>query len=108
MMTKLTVQETTVLFHSYGLKCNQNTVEHWIAIEKLKGTKSGMSYIIDEKDAYEFLYDYRYEGTAYERGIDVQTKIHRLEQEISALNDEKEKLREIVLDLKIQLGIEPF
>jgi hypothetical protein len=55
MMTKLTVQETTALFDSYGLKCNPKTVEHWIAIEILKGTKSGMSYIIDEKDAYEFL-----------------------------------------------------
>ena len=108
MITKLTLEEATILFHSYGLKCDQKTVEHWITVKKLKATKNGMSYTITEDDAYEFLYDNRYDDTAYERGIDIQTQIQRLEDEIRMLHEEKEKLHDIILDLKIQLGIDPF
>jgi hypothetical protein len=107
-MKKLTVRETTDLFHSHGLKCDPKIIENWLVEGKLMATESGKGYIINEKDAYEFLYDYRWEGTAYERGIDNQTKIERLEKVIKALIEEKQELHEKILDLEIKLGISPF
>jgi hypothetical protein len=57
-------------------------VEDWLKEGKIKGEENDGIYAINENKIYEFLEDYRWEGTANEKGIDDKTKINRLQEEI--------------------------
>ena len=54
---------------------------------------------IDEDDLYRFKDWYRWKGTAYETGIDDQTRIARLLEEITKLNKEIEASEGIIREL---------
>lgn len=105
-MKWMTIQETTGLFHSYGLKCDISTVKGWIQEGKIKVVGSKIDCEISENSAYDFLHDYQWEGTAYERGINDQTKIERLEEDINRLKKSVEKLQKEIAEN--QLDIMPF
>jgi predicted RNase H-like nuclease (RuvC/YqgF family) len=107
-MKIMTVHEITNLFHSHGLKCDEQIVKEWITEGKIKGTGKCAPYTVSEDDVYTFLYDYRWNGTAYERGIDDQTKIDRLQDEIIDLKKQVEKLQQEKSELQGELGIIPF
>ncbi|WBX79472.1 hypothetical protein PD280_17480 [Virgibacillus salarius] len=61
-----------------------------------------------EEEVYRFIEAYRWEGTAFEEGIDDQTKIERLLEEITDLKKQIVKLQEEKAELEDQLGIMPF
>jgi len=108
-MTILTEQEATSLMHSYGIKCNKETVKQWLDEGKLKGSKEGSGqYLIVEGDIYNFLEDYRCEGTAFEKGINEKIQIERLINENIELKDELGKLNREIYELESRLGINPF
>lgn len=107
-MTTLTVQEATHLMHSYGIKCDVENVKQWLKEGKLKGSEHNGIYKIGEDEVYNFLELYRWEGTAYEKGIDDKTKISRLLEEIADLKKQVSELQEENAELEDQLGILPF
>jgi hypothetical protein len=108
VMGMLDVSKTTLLMHSFGMKCDKYQVEQWINKGKLKGIEIESKYLVEEDEVYNFLEDYRWSGTAYERGIDEKTKIARLleeidefRQRIKELEDENRALREKLPPSKI-------
>lgn len=107
-MTVLNEQEATFLLHSYGIKCDKKIVKQWLIEGKIKGTENNGSYIIEEEKVFEFLEAHRWEGTAYEKGIDNETKIKRLLVEIADYKERIEDLEQENSKLMDQLGILPF
>lgn len=107
-MTKLTIQEATFLMHSYGIKCDIAKVEQWVTEGRLKGILRSGIYMIEEDEVYNLLEAFRWEGTAYEKGIDDKTKISRLLEEIADLKKQVSELLEENAKLENQLGIMPF
>lgn len=107
-MTILSEHETARMMHSYGIKCDKETVKQWVKDGTLKGIISGCVYEIHIDDVEEFLYDYRWNGTAFERGIDDSTKIQRLLDEVYALKHRVLELENINNELNFKLGEIPF
>jgi predicted RNase H-like nuclease (RuvC/YqgF family) len=91
-----------------GIKCNINNVKQWLKEGTLKANEGNESYKISEDEVYNFLETYRWIGTAYEEGIDDQTKISRLLEEISDLKQKVSELQKENGKLVDQLGILPF
>jgi len=111
-MGKLTEKEATLLMHSYGIKCDVKLVKEWLNDGKLKGNETDGIYTIEESAVYDFLELLRWEGTAYEPGIDDQTKLSRLLEEVNDYRQRVEKLEEEKSELERQLqdllGTVPF
>jgi hypothetical protein len=98
------LKETIKFFRSYGLKYDEKLIEEWL---KTIATKD-LTYQVCEDDLYEFNEWYRWKGTAYEEGIDDQTKIARLLEEIGELRSEISLLKKEKELLEDNLGIIPF
>jgi len=107
-MAILNEQEATSLLHSYGIKCDKAMVKQWLIEGQIKGIEKNGNYNVEEIEVYDFLETYRWEGTAYEKGIDDQTKITRLLEEIQDLKRQVSKLEKEKAELEDQLGIMPF
>lgn len=107
-MTSLTEKEATLLMHSYGIKCDRELVKAWLCEGKIKGTERNGVYSVKEDEVYNFLESYRWEGTSYEKGIDNQTKIARLLDEVNDYRKRIEELEKKNSELKNQLGFMPF
>ncbi|WP_026562902.1 hypothetical protein [Bacillus sp. J37] len=84
-MSELALTKTIKFFRSYGLKCEEKLVEEWL---KATSTTKDSSHQVGEDDLYEFNEWCRMKGTAYEEGIDDQTKIARLLEEMNGLKSE--------------------
>jgi hypothetical protein len=61
-----------------------------------------------EDDVYNFLEYYRWEGTAFEKGINEKEQMERLLKENIELKDELGKLNREIYELECRLGIKPF
>jgi len=107
-MTRLTRQEALSLIHSYGLKCDSAQINRWLEDGVLKGTRKDGSFTIDEEAVYDFLEAYRWEGTPYEKGLDLVTRVKRQEEEIAALKKVISELQKEKEALEKQLGMMPF
>ena len=107
-MTILNEHETARLMHSYGMKCDKETIKRWVKEGTLKGIINGYLYEIHIDDVEIFLYDYQWNGTAFERGIDDSTKIQRLLDEVYALKHRVLELENINTELNFKLGEIPF
>jgi hypothetical protein len=103
-MSVLGLKETTKFFRSYGLKCEEKLIEEWLKTI----SKKDLTNQVCEDDLYEFNEWYRWKGTAYEEGIDDQTKIARLLEEIDELRSEISLLKKEKELLEDKLGIIPF
>lgn len=101
------VSEAIKFFRSYGVKCEDNDkmVEEWLSSTP---TRRDSREPFCEGDLYGFNDWCRWKGTAYEKGIDDQTKIDRLLEEIGELKSEINALREENNELETRLGINPF
>jgi predicted RNase H-like nuclease (RuvC/YqgF family) len=89
-------------------QCNREKVKQWLDEGKLKGTVVNGIYNIKEEEVHNFLEDYRWEGTAFEKGIDEKTRIDRFLDEAAEYRKRIEELEEENQELKDQLGILPF
>lgn len=107
-MNTFNLKEVTMLLHSYGFKCDTEMVSRWIIEGNIKGFGNGEAYEVLEEEVYRFINAYRWEGTAFEEGIDDQTKIERLLEEMEDLKKKIAKLQEEKAKLENQLGIMPF
>jgi predicted RNase H-like nuclease (RuvC/YqgF family) len=103
-MKRLTLEETTSILHSNGIKCNVNEVNKWIIRGKIKAGEQG----ITKEQVEDFLHRYQWEGTAYEPGIDDQTRIARLLEEVQDLRLENKRLKHENEQLKSDSEALPF
>gem|GEM_PF-3623865 len=103
-MRSFTAKEATKFFHSYEVKCDEKLVQEWL---DSKSTEH-IGDQVTEDDVWEFTEWWSLKGTAYEEGIDEQTKINRLLEEIIRLKEEISSLKEENTNLEIQMGIMPF
>jgi hypothetical protein len=103
-MKRLTLEETTSILHSNGIKCNVNQVNKWINTGKIKAGEQG----ITKEQVEDFLHRYQWEGTAYEPGIDDQTRIARLLEEVKDLRLENKRLKLENEQLKFDSEVIPF
>lgn len=104
-MSVLALTQAAKFFRSYGIKCNEKLIEEWL---NTPSNRKGLSESIGEDDLYDFNEWCRWQGTAYEEGIDDQTKIARLLEEIKDLEHEVSALKKEKEDLELRLGINPF
>lgn len=107
-MTILAEREATSILHSYGIKCSIKEVRQWMVEGRIKSSEREGSYTVEEDEIYRFLHHYRWEGTAYEPGIDDKTKINRLIEEIEDLKQKISQLHNKKAQLEEQLGKLPF
>ncbi|WP_077215148.1 hypothetical protein [Bacillus dakarensis] len=104
-MSVLALTEVTKFFRSYGIKCDKELVEEWI---NTTSNKENLSDCVCEDDLYNFNEWCRWKGTAYEEGLDDQTKIARLLEEVKDLQIEVSALKKEKEELELKLGIESF
>ncbi|WP_128721572.1 hypothetical protein [Mesobacillus subterraneus] len=64
-------------------------VSHWISEGNIKSIENGGAYEVLEEEVYRFIETYRLEGRAFKEGIDDQTMIGRLLEEITDLKKQK-------------------
>jgi hypothetical protein len=88
-MSTYTAAEATKFFRSYCVKCDENEIKEWM--ENTPTINRGNQ--VDECDLYAFNDWLRCKGTSYEPGIDDQTRIARMIEEIAELRKENEALR---------------
>lgn len=107
-MNLLTLEESTSLLHSYGIKCNTAIVSKWISEGKIKSITKSEEILVSDEEIEDFLYLYQWEGTAYEPGIDEQTMIARLKEEVKELRSENKRLRSENEQLRLDPEALPF
>lgn len=105
-MSRLDTDKAFRLIHHYMVKVKKEEVEQWLKEDP--AIKSDTEGVMDETWMYRFNAWLQYKGTAYEIGIDPQTKIHRLLDEVDQLKQEIEQLKDEKLLLESQLGQDPF
>lgn len=97
----------------YGMEYNEQgvtgaDVAKWVEKGLIK-VKRDKNHITIERAALEdFVENSRWEGTAYEKEIDDQTKIERLLVEVMKLRKENERLQKENTEYALRLGIGDF
>jgi len=104
-MSRIPLTETIKFFRSYGVKCDEKWVEEWLNVTS---HTRDVNHQIGEEDLYEFNEWCRWKDTAYEKGLDDQTKIERLLEEIADLKSEISLLKKEKEELENQLGMNIF
>ncbi|WP_243293150.1 hypothetical protein [Bacillus sp. FJAT-47783] len=104
-MSVLNAEDAINFFNSYGLKVDKRSVIEWVREQNEKSDMTSKSRPIVEEDLYRYNDWCMVKGTAYEVGINNQTKISRLLEENSLLKQEIEKLKEEKQQLENLLGL---
>lgn len=107
-MKILKVHELRDIILDLGLSCDQDIVECWLKDGSIKNIEDGDVYKVNEQDIEDFVYDCMWNGSPFEKGIDNETKINRLVEEIANLKDQVSKLQDEKQELELQLGRMPF
>jgi predicted ribosome quality control (RQC) complex YloA/Tae2 family protein len=107
-VSTLPVKQVVKFFRSYGLKYETELVEEWMSTDPFLPKAESVSHQISEEYMHRFNDWLRWKGTAYEVGIDNETKINRLLEEINSLREQVERLQREKAELEDQSGILPF
>lgn len=112
---KLTIEEaTSILYSNYGMESDDgervttSIVTEWVEQGLIKSSGDGINHTIDIEDLEDFVEDCRWKGTAFEKGIDDQTMIERLMDELFRLRVENERLQKENYEYALKLGIGDF
>lgn len=114
MNMRLTIEEaTSVLRSNYGMeskgeRITTTIVTEWMEQGLKKSSGNGENRTIDILDLEEFVEESKWKGTAFEKGIDEQTKIERLLDELFKLKAENERLQKENYEYALKLGIGDF
>lgn len=107
-MSILNIEETIRFFKSYGFRIDEESVKGWVQEYNKQANTPCESRQVTEDDINRYNDWCFVKGTAYEEGIDDQTKITRLLEEISNLKNELMTVKNENRILEEQLGINPF
>lgn len=104
----ITAKKATLFFRSYEVKCDEKLVGEWMDKSSVGRELRDLRSDLDEWDMYAFSDWWSVRGTAYEDGIDDQTKIARLLEEVAFLKKKNDELQEENSELLSKLDILPF
>lgn len=104
----ITVKEATLFLRSHQVECDEQLVGEWMDKNPVGRALRDSKDEINEWDMYAFSSWWRVHGTAYEAGIDDQTKITRLLEEVAYLKKKNEELQEENFKLISKLDLLPF
>ena len=107
-MKILNINEVREIILELGLTCDHQKVESWLSDGSIKNIQDGNLYKIIEHDIEDFIFDTLWIGSPYERGINNETKIDRLLEEIASLKAKVSKLQDEKHELELELGKMPF
>lgn len=107
-MKILNINEIKEIILDLGLTCDHQKVESWLSDGSIKSIQDGNVYEIIEQDIEDFVFNSLWNGSPYERGIDNETKIDRLLEEIASLKAKVSKLQDEKHELELELGKMPF
>jgi len=107
-VSTLLVKEVVRFFRSYGLKYETELVEEWMSTDPLVPEVDSNSHKISEEYIHRFNDWLKWKGTAFEEGIDNETKINRLLEENNSLRKQIESLQKEKAELEDRLGTLPF
>lgn len=89
----ITVEGVSDFFRSYELECDEKLISEWMEKSPVGRDLVERGHEIDEWHMYNFQDWWSIKGTAYEEGIDDQTKIIRLLDEIAYLKQKNLELQ---------------
>ena len=104
-MSVINAEDAIHFFNSYGLKVDERSVIEWVREHNKKSDVYSQSRQIVEDDLYSYNDWCMVKGTAYEVGINNETKISRLLDENTLLKQEIEKLKDEKKQLEMFLGL---
>lgn len=110
----MSIEEAASFLRSeYGMEYKDESVTskkvaEWVEQGLIKATGDRNHIAIKLEDLEEFVEDCQWEGTPYEKGIDDQTKIERLLEEVMELKRENIRLQEENAEYALKLGIGYF
>ncbi|MED4352012.1 hypothetical protein P9265_06645 [Schinkia azotoformans] len=102
-MLNLTIKEATSLLNAYGLECHWHQVKKWAVEGKIKAIHEDRVYRIEEKEVHKFI-EASWVGNGYEVGIDNETKISKLLDQIDDLVQRVEQLEYEKEELQLELA----
>lgn len=109
---KLSIEEAAyVLYSEHGMeernggRLTATTVAEWIKQGVIKSSRNDSYQVVDKFELEDFVEKMRWEGTAFEKGIDDQTKLDRLLEENVKLKKENEQLRKEMFKNAIECNI---
>ncbi|MDQ0254608.1 polyhydroxyalkanoate synthesis regulator phasin [Evansella vedderi] len=103
-MSVLNQEEVIKFFKLYGFRVDEVSVREWVKENNKKANTSDKIRPTIEDDLLKYNHWCIVKGTAYEEGIDDQTKISRLLEEVELLRKEVEDLKNEKYDLEKLLG----
>lgn len=103
-MSVLNAEEAIRFFKSYGFRVDEESVKEWVQDNIKKANEACKDRPINEDDLYNYNDWNAAKGTSYETGIDDETKIARLLEEIEHLKKEVEDLKNEKGHLESLLG----
>lgn len=83
-------------------------LQKWVEQGLIKPSGNGQNRKISLLDLEDFVEESRLKGTAFERGIDDQTKVQRLLDELFKLKAENERLQQENYEYALKLEIGDF
>lgn len=107
----LTIKEAVSVLRSYELHCSEQTLRRWLHQDRIHGTPPRNrrdGWRIAPTCLVEFLIECSHEGTALEYGIDDETRIERLMEEVYELRLKNEQLVNEIAELQAKLDVIPF
>lgn len=110
----MSIEEAANFLRSeYGMEYKDKSVTskvvtEWVEQGLIKATGDRNHLAIELEDLEEFAEECQWKGTPYEKGIDDQTKIKRLLEEVMELKRENMRLQEENTKYVLKLGIGDF
>ena len=105
-MDMFTVRETVGLLSDYRIDHSAQTLRSWLRQGKIRGTKSTNGkevWLIPQCEIWRLIEAPRWEGTPYEEGLDDQTKIDRIFEEVRELQQRINELERENYELRSKL-----
>lgn len=105
MKNLITTNDIRTILESYGIRCYDCKVRHWI---RSNFNREKCRYDITEEMVYEFVYRTLSSGIAFEKWVKSDERVKHLIRDIYHLNQQVDELEKRILQLDDRQTIHPF
>lgn len=110
MGAMFTVREMVSLLGDHHIHTSEQMIRRYLRQGRMKGicsTNRKEGWLIPGHKVFRYWDSLQYEGTIYEDGINDETRINRLFEEVKRLEKLVSELRHENYELRVKLGLEP-